>query len=68
MNYLNNLYKNLRNDFRLNEYKDKESLSRKVTLDNGIDIIIFLIKNNWQRKVAILLDKDDENLKIADIN
>lgn len=68
MNYLNNLYKNLRNDFKLNEYKDKKSLSRKVTLDNGIDIIIFLIKNNWQRKVAILLDKDDENLNIADIN
>lgn len=68
MSYLNNLYKNLRKDFDLNEYKDKESLSRKVTLDNGIEIIIFLIKNNWQRKVAILLDKDDENLKIADIN
>lgn len=68
MNYLTNLYRELLDDFNLKEYESNESLSRKVKLDNGIEIIIFLIKNNWQRKVAILLDKDDENIKITDIN
>lgn len=54
MKYLTSLFSDIKKDFNLPGYEDKVSLSRKLTLENGIQIIAYLKKIGWQREIAIL--------------
>lgn len=68
MNYLSKIYDDLKGDFSLDNYKNSLSLSRSITLENGIKVIVYLIREGWYREVAIILDENDEKISIPNIN
>lgn len=68
MNYLSRIYESLKGDFSLNTYKNSLSLSRSITLENGIEVIIYLIRQGWYRQVAIILDEEEDKISIPNIN
>lgn len=68
MNYLSKLFDDLKQDFLLNEYAGKESLSRKIILDNDIQIIAYLSRSNMRRQIAIVFNQIEDYIKISNIN
>ena len=68
MNYLSKIYYDLKGDFSLDNYKNNLSLSRSITIENGIEIIVYLIREGWYRKVAIILDEYDEKISMPNIS
>lgn len=68
MKYLTSLFEDLKNDFSSPLYSGKKILTRDVVLTNGIQIIIYLLKTGWQRKVVILMNDKDDMVKIPDMN
>lgn len=68
MNYLSKIYEDLKEDFSLDTYKNSLSLSRSITLENGIEVIVYLIRQGWYRQVAIILDENDDKISIPNIN
>jgi len=63
MNYLNNIFNNIINDFTKEEYSNQRILSRRFVLDNDIVFIVYYNNHNHTKELAIKINKNfNENI------
>lgn len=57
MNYLNNIFNDIMNDFVKEEYSNQRSLSRRFVLDNDIVFIAYYNNDNNTKELAIRINR-----------